>query len=511
VAGSPAVKLDTFDPRHWPLQIKFPVTVVAIVYSVALIAGVIAQVWETKLVRNALENRAQQLALTLVLSNAESVARMDYWVLYANLSKQAGVLDQEMAPLLFGSIVNDEGIVLAHTHPERQRIGILLAELDSFEGMYSDPGLVVRYGTVHGNEALLVSAPVEYRGKRIGSVLLGFDTDFIRERVLATVIAIGAVSTLLAIIGSLLSWVYSRRTIKPIVSLTASAEKIRAGQLDEIAPIQVYEKNEIGDLVATFNGMVEQLKERDALNAQLQVSEKLAAIGRLVSGVAHEINNPVGGMKNALECLRMFSNDPKRREESIHLLESGLGQIEGVVDSLLVQHRSTETISVCNPRCLDDLFLLVRHDCELRNIRIDWRNELGRPFMVFRARLQQVLINLLVNAMHAMPEGGTLTFHASERDSTLAFVVEDTGSGMPQKQIDRIFEPFFTTRPNGTGLGLWVSMGLVHAMGGDLEVESEVGKGTRFSVIIPRIPADTERETDMGVSIRSEKDEPVHH
>lgn len=480
------------DPRQWGLQIKLPVTVVAIVYSVAFVAGVIAQVWETGVVRDALEGRARQFALALSISNTENVVRMDYWALYANLRRQVDALDQEMAPLLFGAIVTDEGVVLAHTQPDRQRIGMPLAELRAFEGMFPGRGAVVRTGVSRGSEALLASAPIEYRGKEIGFVWLGYDTDFIRWRVLTTIVQIGAIATILAVVGSLLGWVLSRRMTKPIGELTTAVEQIRSGRLDEIAPIHAHEKDEIGRLVATFNEMAAQLQEKEALSAQLQVAEKLAAIGRMVSGVAHEINNPLGGMKNALENLRLFSGDPATREQSVQLLESGLKQIESVVEALLVQHRGAGTITVCDPRCLDDLFLLVRHDCELRHIRIDWRNELETPFHVPRAQLQQVLTNLLINSVGAMPEGGILTFLAAERENTLLFVVEDTGDGMPQEQLDKIFEPFFTTKADGTGLGLWVSMGLVHAMGGVMEVESEVGRGTRFSVTLPKVPSETQ-------------------
>lgn len=484
------------DPRQWGLQIKLPVMVVAIIYSIAFFAGIIAQLWETGVVRDALEGRARQLALALALSNTENVVRTDYWTLYASLRRQVDALDQEMAPLLFGAIVNDEGVVLAHTQPDTQRIGMPLAELDAFEGMYPGRGSVVRYGFFREKEALLASAPIEYRGKEIGFVWLGYDTDFIRWRVLTTIVQIGAAATALAIVGSFLGWMFSRRMVKPIGDLTTAVEHIRTGRLDGIAPIHSHEKDEIGHLVAAFNEMAAQLQEKEALSAQLQVAEKLAAIGRMVSGVAHEINNPLGGMKNALENLRLFSRNPDTSEESMQLLESGLKQIEAVVEALLAQHRGAGTIGTCDPRCLDDLFLLVRHDCELRHIRIDWQNELETPFLVPRAQLQQVLTNLLINAVGAMPDGGILTFLATDRENTLVFVVEDTGSGMPQEQLDRIFEPFFTTRADGTGLGLWVSMGLVQAMGGVIEVESEPGRGTRFSIIIPKVPSGTERNEE---------------
>ncbi len=490
------MKLSRLDPRQWSLQVKFPLTVAGIIFSVAFAAGVVAQVRETNLVREALEKRARQLGSTLALSSAENVVRTDYWALYAGLRRHVDALDHDMAPLLFGAIVNDQGSVLSHTHPDQQRIGVLLVGLRSFDGMYPSQGAVIRNGAFRGSDALLVSTPIEYRGKEIGYVWLGYDTSFIRQRVLVAIVQIGAIATLLAVAGSLFGWMYSRRTVRPIGELTDAIEQIRAGRFDEIAPVRAHEKDEIGRMVDAFNDMAAQLREREALREQLQVNEKLAAIGRMVSGIAHEINNPLGGMKNALENLRLFSGDPQRREESVQLLGSGLEQLGGVVEALLAQHRGARTLVPCDPRCLDDLFLLVRHDCELRRIRIEWKNELVSPFLVPRAPLQQVLTNLLVNAVRAMPGGGTLTFRATERDDTLVFIVEDTGVGMAQDELNKIFEPFFTTRADGTGLGLWVSMRLVHAMGGVLEVASEVGAGSCFSVTIPKVPLESERSNE---------------
>ena len=121
----------------------------------------------------------------------------------------------------------------------------------------------------------------------------------------------------------------------------------------------------------------------------------------------------------------------------------------------------------------------------MRGIKVRWENELKTAFLTSPVRLRQILMNLLSNAVRAMPDGGMLTFRASRRDTFYQFCVEDNGEGMSQADLERIFEPFYTTRPNGTGLGLWVCLQLVDLMGGTLEVETEQGVRTAFRVTLP--------------------------
>lgn len=480
------------DPRHSPLRIKYPLTIAAIVYSVALIAGLVAQVREAAIVRENVEGRARQFAHTLAMTSSDDLARMDYWSLYVTLKEQTGYPDLGMAPLRFGAIVDNEGVVFAHTLPATHRPGLPMSEREAFAGMYPSQETLIRDAHLDGNDVLLASSPVRYLGKEIGYVWLAYDTAFIKQLIRNSIIQIGMVATLLALAGSLLGWLYSRKVVGSLGEMTECAKRIQAGRIDEVVTISPGGDDELGRLITTFNEMVRQLKEKAALNKQLEASEKLAAIGRMVSGVAHEINNPLGGMRSALENLRHFSDDKEKRRRNIELLISGLAQIESVVGGLLAQHRAVGVLVTCEPRYLDELFLLVRHDCERRHIRIDWRNDIRHPFVASRAQLQQVLTNLLVNAIQSMSDGGTLSFSAFMQDSHLNIVVEDTGCGIPQDKLGAIFEPFFTTRAEGTGLGLWITMQLVTAMHGTIEVESSEGQGTRFTVNIPVIVAGEE-------------------
>lgn len=493
------MKIASFWRDRRSLSIKLPLAVVALVYGVAFVSGITAQWRETRVVRATLEDGAKQLATSLALSNAENLVRLDYWALYSNLRRQVDALDQGMAPLLYGAIVDVRGTVMAHTQPERNRLGQPLAERDSFLSFASD--VAVRYGSMGAHEALLASIPVEYGGKQVGHVWLAYDTGFIREKVRDSIIQIGLIATLLAVIGSISGWWLSRRMIRPLDNLEEAIDRIRSGKLAEVEPLSSNGQDEIGRVVAAFNDMAVQLKEKEALSSQLLISEKLAAVGRLVSGVAHEINNPLCGMRNAIDNLRLFSDDPVRYAESIHLLTAGLEHIGNVVEALLLQHRGQGRLASCDPHCLDDLYLLIRHECEMREIRVTWNNYISGSFLTVCTQLQQVLINLLVNAVSATPDRGQIAFTANETKTTLIFTVTDSGCGISREDMGRIFEPFYTTRPEGSGLGLWVSLQLVHAMGGTIEVDSREGDGTSFRVIIPQVHVDmVEKTNDESVA-----------
>ncbi len=490
-------------PQVWikrrSLSVKLPLAVIALVYGVALVSGLAAQWREARVVRAALEDGAKQLSSSLALSNAEYMVHLDYWAMYSSLRRQVDAIDRSLTPLIFGAIVDVRGTLMAHTQPDLHRIGQSLAEADAF--LDSADSAEVRYGSLNDRNVLLASAPVEYGGKRIGYVCLAYDTAFIQEKVLASIFQIGAIATFLAVVASFLGWWLSRRMIRPLDDLKDAIDRIRSGQVAEVEPLPIQERDEIGSVTQAFNEMAEQLKERETLSNQLFVSEKLAAIGRLVSGIAHEINNPLGGMKNAVETLRVFGDDPVKHEESLRLISMGLQHVGDVVEALLLQHRGQGRIVLCDPHCLDDLFLLIRHECDSRRIAVSWTNDITGSFMMARTQLQQVLTNLLTNAVNATPEGGRILFIARETATALLFSVGDSGRGLSQEDLQKVYEPFYTTRPEGTGLGLWVSLQLVQSLGGAIEVDSIMGAGTTFHVIIPKVQLNmSEKRNDETVA-----------
>ncbi|HSO18445.1 MAG TPA: ATP-binding protein [Desulfosarcina sp.] len=250
--------------------------------------------------------------------------------------------------------------------------------------------------------------------------------------------------------------------------------------------------DEIGTLARHFRKLCQRLErsqqELDAAREQVFQGEKLAALGRLVAGVSHEINNPLGGMQNCIQTLRRNSDDPQQRGRYLELLSQGIERIKSTVQQLLKIGRR-EPLNLQ----LGDVDQMIRECVELtcmgrRDIRPDLRLQASGPILVCMEALRQVVVNLAGNAVQAMDEhGGELIVTSRVDNDRLAIVVEDTGPGIPAEHLDKIFEPFFTTKEvgEGTGLGLSVSYSLVTRMGGQLTAGNRPDGGARFTVSIP--------------------------
>ena len=233
----------------------------------------------------------------------------------------------------------------------------------------------------------------------------------------------------------------------------------------------------------------------EATTKQLIMSEKLAAIGEITAGVAHEINNPIAVMQGNLEVVRSVMGE--RADEvrtEFRLLDEQIHRISQIVTKLLQFARPEEYAGYMERHApeevISDSLPLVQHLLNKARITVVREPGTTRLLLMNRTELQQVLVNLVVNAIHAMPEGGTLTLRTRDEDrdgrNGIALVVADTGIGMSEELLQKVFDPFFTTkRRDGTGLGLSISQTLISRQGGAMSVESTPGKGTTFTIWLP--------------------------
>lgn len=237
-------------------------------------------------------------------------------------------------------------------------------------------------------------------------------------------------------------------------------------------------------------GIARDMTETKKLERQIRNAEKLASIGKLAAGVAHEINNPLGGILNCLYNLRKGTLSAGRQEEYWTSMESGVRRVQKIVRQLLdfsQQHEPEFSLSDIN-RIVEQVLVLTTHLFAPNRIRLDVRPGHDLPsVMVDRHMIEQVLMNLILNAVQAMKKGGTLTIRTSVAEGVCRVDVTDTGSGIPASILPRVFDPFFTTKGEGegTGLGLSVNLGIAERHGGKILVESEVGKGTTFTLCLP--------------------------
>ena len=240
--------------------------------------------------------------------------------------------------------------------------------------------------------------------------------------------------------------------------------------------------------------VMEDISSRVQLEEQLQISEKMASIGLLAAGVAHEVNTPLTGISSYTQMLLQGADaeDPKTR--MLEKIERQTFRAAKIVNGLLNLARPAQVDSgpVDLNAVVNDVLSLLEH--QLKNGRIQVRRELSTTAPIVQGieyKLQQVFLNLFLNARDAMPKGGWLTIVTRAGASDAVVEVADTGSGIPPDHLSRIYDPFFTTKDigRGTGLGLSITYGIVQEHGGTITCESHVGQGTRFTLTLPTASA----------------------
>ncbi|MBI2987296.1 MAG: hypothetical protein HYY45_11070 [Deltaproteobacteria bacterium] len=244
-------------------------------------------------------------------------------------------------------------------------------------------------------------------------------------------------------------------------------------------------------MAAIFYNQNSHMKEIKSLEARVARQERLSALGGLAATVAHEIRNPLNAISMGLQRLKAEFHPTRDEEQYSHFVELMRGEVErlnAIVEQFLSLARpldlKPEAVRV--DELLRELALLTESDAKSSRVQINVVAPANLSAVkADRNHLKQLLLNLVLNAIQAMPHGGTLTLEAKTAHGNLIFTVADTGVGIQPDLLPRIFEPYFTTKPNGSGLGLAVARSIVEAHGGEVTLDSEPGRGSRFQISIP--------------------------
>ncbi len=233
--------------------------------------------------------------------------------------------------------------------------------------------------------------------------------------------------------------------------------------------------------------------QQDQLTHLAVQTEKLSALGRMAAGIAHEINNPLAGILLYSSHLRKKINEDSPLLEGLEVIISETSRCKSIVQGLLDFSRERDPMtSRCNINTIIQRALgILENEFHLKHIRVEVRlSDDILEFSLDANQMEQVLINLLLNAVQAIdsPQGLiTIDSRMNETNDAVIIDIEDNGCGIPQDHLDKIFDPFFSTKPNGSGLGMSVSYGIIQSHQGDIQVSSRPGKGTRFSIKLPVI------------------------
>jgi two-component system, NtrC family, sensor kinase len=353
-------------------------------------------------------------------------------------------------------------------------------------------------------DRLILTAPVVGKGRIIGGVQVAFSMADVMNRLQVFrrlfLVLIVVDSLVIIAFGSIL---LSRVVVNPLKRLVKVAQGIGGGDLGQRAPVD-YE-NEIGTLAKAFNQMVERLTEKQSdlqqaikqlrdTQEELLSSEKLASVGRMAAGVAHEIGNPLTSVLGHTEILYKRLKRKKLKDGEILLdlvdrTRKETERINRIIKDLLQFSKppSSHRDDVDVNRVVQDSMNVVRVQERFHSITVDLSLAEGLPLVQGNSdQLQQVLFNILINAADAMPQGGSISVRTEKDKLWVIIAIKDTGMGIAPENLGKIYDPFFTTKSpdKGTGLGLSISLKIIDELGGRIKVQSQKGKGAEFIVFL---------------------------
>lgn len=468
------------DPRLWPLTVKVPLVVAGLMIAVAT---TVSQIVLARLIDTQEENLRQLTATYLDGISAAAmphVQRQDSWEVFDVLDRTRRQYADVKATLTV--VTQSDGAVIAASDPKVVPIG---AKFDTggsqSRGADAHPYIDEQQGIAWYSKEL------SQDGRTVGAVHAAIDVRSMfatRQSVTMSLVVGNALLTLLFAGGG---YVAVRRMVDPIRLVGEYVENIRDGHNGPFRHANRFpDHTEFGTLFRRLNELSDAIAERESLTTKLAEEEKLALIGKLTSAVAHEVNNPLGGMRNTIDTLRRHGENPQVRETSLSLLDRGLAGIANVVRAALVTYRGRHDAASLARTDVEDLKHLIAHDVKQRKITLEWENSLPDAVEIEAGAVRQVLLNLLLNACKATPLGGTVLFRAALADGMLHAEIGDQGCGMPEAAIDQLHEPRIKDLADlGGGLGVWTVGTLVRRLDGWIDIEKVPGGGTRVVLVLP--------------------------
>ncbi len=470
--------------KSTPLRVKAPVIVAALTVCVAVI---ISQVVMARLTENQ-EKSLHQLTSAYLDGVATSVLphviRRDVWETFDALSRSRQLYQGLNVQEVIVSLA--DGRILASSDPMRFPVAAqlpqtVLARFDGGRELIIDDDRAMAW----------VRRVLVEGGEEIGSVFARLDLGpLMRERRQVLWALIG-VNGLLTVIFAAIGYFTVHRLLRPVSILHDHMERLKSGDPSRFETADISRQDtEFASLFRQFNAAVDAIEERKILAQRLADEEKLALLGKLASAMAHEVNNPLGGMMNALSTLKKHGGDEQVREQSIGLIERGLRGIRHVVRAALVSYRGVKGArdgDMLTARDLDDLKFLIQHETLRRKLKLSWHNRIPESVAIDGSAIRQAVLNILLNACEASSVGGSIVFEAALREGNIEIAISDSGPGLPE-DVRRMYENAGEEdlQPVGSsGLGIWTAARLIGRLGGHFSINDAEGRGCRIAFTVP--------------------------
>lgn len=483
-----------------PLFWKFTLAIILIV----ALFGSINTILIYKNVYYSLTKEAEKRSLFI---SGTLVSQIVNSYLFEDLVEMQNIINNAMSidnSIKYIFILNQSNEVIVHTFEKKVSDPLIFAN-----NLQDNDSTKIKLLNIGNESSLIIDIASPIINNSLGTIRIGISQETLQKDVQQTINVFVIMIGLFLIAGILGALAFANFITSPIKLIQSTADKIDLSEIgnERLSKIRIREKflnkfififraeDEIDTLTAKFNDMLDRLSnaylELQKTQDNLLQSEKLATIGTLTAGFAHEINNPVAGLQN---CIRRIKNNPSNIEQNIkyiNMMENAANKIENVVKGLLnfsrKQEFDSEPLSLAE--IVENSLLLVSHSLEKNRISITKNIEENLPAIRGnKNQLEQVILNLLLNAIDAIEEKQNTIKQAERRilitsnliDNKIELNIEDSGIGIAKNNLNKIYDPFFTTKSigKGTGLGLSVAYNIIKAHNGKISLESEEGKGT---------------------------------
>ncbi len=394
------------------------------------------------------------------------------------------------------NIINTEGEIIDSSDPAK--VGKIRDIHKMEKGLKATPGHRPA-ATGSSLKPYNLTVPVIVGDEQLGYIQINMLLDNIRDIQHANFLRRLVGTIMVFILGITLSLFLARRYTNPIHRLVDGVKKVAAGDLTVSFPVQG--TDEIGELARSCNEMVEQLRERQTLEQRLNEAEHLSKVGQLASGIAHEIRNPLNYISLAIDHMKeeFLSDSPEKAGELTAIADNIKEEVRKanfMVLNFMNYGRSLKLRRMVVPyqEIVTKALLLLEAKLAEQRIWLDSQIPADLPpLWVDPELMRNCITNFITNAAQAMPDGGTITLGAaySPEERLFRLTFSDQGVGIPQEDLDKIFQPYFTSKEAGIGLGLAITERIIREHGGEIDLVSDVGVGTTFTVALPGEQAQT--------------------
>lgn len=475
--------------RRWfdlSFRYKVPLwgSALIVIAALAVSAAFMAQAYDD--LRRDLVDSSASLGRALARNVFPAMLNDEVWrafeIIRAPLSATPG--DSTVQPEILLALDQRQQVFVA-TDPVTAPLSIQMSEIGGdYPALARQLAAASETATVEhiGAQHLYVAVPIADDGMRLGTLVVVHSKDVFLPR-FWSVARRGALTGLLVLALLLpINWYWGRRMAGPLVDLARSIDSVSEGVPHTPPPADYPYRDELGRLFDAYGLMVRTLQDKNRLEKEMIRSERLAAIGRLSAGVAHEINNPLGGMLVALDNFKRRGGHDERTLKTVAMIERGLSQIRDTVGAMLVEAKVKSRDF--GPQDLDDLITLLAAEARKRKVTVDIDSNLSEEVPLPATLLRQILMNLLLNAIQASDPSAEVRCTVRHADGTIIVETFNTGRPIPEEVMSHLFEPFATGKENGSGLGLWVTYQIVSQLGGQVVAE-RLEETTRFRVVLP--------------------------